>query len=273
MLPSANQMMSSEMKTASCVVVKNESEMILEWIAYHLNLGFDTVFIIDDDSEDDTKEIALRAGRHADVRVSDYGTKEKEMQGEVYATLCRENRDFDWIAFIDCDEFLVTDKASIKDELSAVDAEAVAVNWLMFGSSGHVAKPEGLTIANYTRRAQIDFGPNRHVKTIIRPQSAIRGINPHCFEIEGSYVTADGTPVAWERPGLIATPARDRGLRLNHYFTRSWVHWEKRMARGQLGKTVRTAEDFHKYDRNEVEDRSAAERLGATAHLMSTLRG
>ena len=43
------------MKSAVCAVARNENAYLLEWIDYHLNLGFDKIFLYDNnDPEDDS---------------------------------------------------------------------------------------------------------------------------------------------------------------------------------------------------------------------------
>jgi hypothetical protein len=85
-----------------------------------------------------------------------------------------------------------------------------------------------------------------------------RVLNPHALDLDGATVHSDGTEVLWERPGIVAAgTASHAGWRVHHYFLRSAEHWQRRLARGQLGAEARHAEQFCIYDRNEVEDRSA----------------
>ena len=63
---------------------------------------------------------------------------------------------FEWVGFIDADEFVVIgDNRSIGEFLSEYRTEAgVALHWYMFGSNGHIDRPTaGPVIAEYTRRA------------------------------------------------------------------------------------------------------------------------
>jgi hypothetical protein len=36
------------MKTAICVLIKNEHDYLKEWVDYHLNLGIDEIFLFED---------------------------------------------------------------------------------------------------------------------------------------------------------------------------------------------------------------------------------
>lgn len=41
------------MKSAICSIARNENEYLDEWVTYHLNLGFDHIFIYDNNNPDD----------------------------------------------------------------------------------------------------------------------------------------------------------------------------------------------------------------------------
>src|SRR5690606_38250847 len=71
----------------------------------------------------------------------------------------------DWIAFIDLDEFVVIpEHASIQDFLADYGhLEAIAINWKMFGSSGHEKHEPGLVIERFTRCAKRSFSGNHAV--------------------------------------------------------------------------------------------------------------
>lgn len=58
-----------------------------------------------------------------------------------------------WMALIDADEFLIlTDPGATTMPALLREYEAyggLGVNWRVFGSSGHIDKPEGGTLANF----------------------------------------------------------------------------------------------------------------------------
>lgn len=39
------------MKIAICTIVKNENHYIRNWVSYHLRLGFDTIYLYDNNSD------------------------------------------------------------------------------------------------------------------------------------------------------------------------------------------------------------------------------
>jgi glycosyltransferase involved in cell wall biosynthesis len=264
------------MKAAACVVVRNEQNILPEWIAYHLVAGFDAAIVFDNCSTDATPDIVRSAGQHGDVRLFDWPFTHGRRQTDAYVAACREFAgEFDWMALIDADEFLLPMRhRTVKQWLSQEvfdKADAIAVNWAMFGSSGHETIPEGLVMENYCRRAWDNHGPNRHTKAIVRPGALKAMPNPHAVEVTGATVDALGEPVVWgERHGLAKQVVGLKECRINHYFTRSREDWARRLQRGQV--TRRSWEDFAAYDTNELEDESILRHLERTRDMLTALQ-
>lgn len=277
------------MKTAVCLIVRNEVESIQEWIAFHALAGFDTQIIFDNGSEDGTAALIQQAARHYDIRFHDWQNRSAASQTLAYEAACQAYRlEFDWIAFIDSDEYFVTEEdLPVNTLLARYDGwAAVAVNWAIYGANGHETAPDGLIVEAYTRRAEADFFPNRHVKSIIRPRLAQGFPNPHYFtmaeDIDGHYCDPSGAYMLWlrapEAPGGTMR-GMSRALpdwsvcRVNHYFTRSRAHWQAKLRRGYPADFVqRSAEEFTLYDRNEALDPIAARRAAAVREAVLRLR-
>jgi capsular polysaccharide biosynthesis protein len=247
-------------KIACVAIVKNEERHIAEWLAWQFLIGFDTVLLLDNVSTDRTKEVARGLSPRHDVRIIDWPTGVEDFQNKAYGFAARLLAgEFVWTAFFDTDEFLVLDEGlDLKTCLAARPEPAIAVSWAMFGSSGHRQMPDGLVIENFRYRSSPEFAPNKHVKSIVRPERVRRALNAHAFEVDGDYADIKGKPVIWEFPGYLAAAPDYSGARHNHYFTRSWAHWLEKVARGFPG-AGRTEQEFFEYDRNEIFDGRAAE--------------
>jgi hypothetical protein len=249
------------MKRTACVaMVKNEENHIAEWIGYQIAIGFDTVILLDNCSTDNTKKHAEKLAHYADVRVLDWSIVTPDSQLRAYEHSVQEfGYEFDWMAFFDSDEFLVPNSGL---ELHSVldarrDAAALAIPWSIFGSSGHRERPDGLIVENFLHRSEASFGPNRHVKSVIRPNTIRACLNPHAFDVDGAYQTLAGETITWAHAGVLDhVPDYSYG-KLHHYFTRSWQHWMDKLDRGYRDVTQRKLTDFQIYDRNEVQDTSA----------------
>jgi glycosyltransferase involved in cell wall biosynthesis len=258
------------MKSAICLIVRNEVRDIAEWIAFHALIGFDTQIIFDNRSDDGTAAIVKAAAEMHDVRYHFWPNSTHQSQVLAYEAACDAYRlEFDWMAFVDSDEFVVPEEDILINEfLRGFEGfSGVALHWAIYGSNGHQNFPQGSVLESFTRRAPENFFPARHVKSIIRPGFAGRCANPHCFELRGgrlgSYCDARGRPMAWwpapEAGGIVPGLSKEEpdygGCRINHYFTRSRAHWLAKLKRGYPSDVaVRTMAEFGAYDRNDVED-------------------
>jgi glycosyltransferase involved in cell wall biosynthesis len=122
------------MKTAICLIVRNEARDIAEWIAFHALVGFDTQIIFDNRSDDATPAIINAAGRCYDIRFHDWGNRTPESQVLAYEAACEAYRlEFDWMAFVDSDEFVIPDDPiPINDYLARFEGfSGVALPWAM----------------------------------------------------------------------------------------------------------------------------------------------
>ncbi len=226
---------------AICAIFKNEAPYLLEWIAFHAMIGVDHFMLYDNGSDDGGADL-VRASAFADrVTLSDW--PERPGQLSAYADcIARHAARFAWIAFIDVDEFIhPLDANSLHDVLrhprySAFSA--VLIFWLVFGSSGHLARPAGLVLENYRQRMPADSEVNCHVKTIARG-SALQGVGttPHIFPSSGEACDPAGTPVL--RHALQPSPCHDI-LVLHHYFTKSEADWQAKLQRGKADEALVT---------------------------------
>lgn len=244
------------MKLAAALYVRNEEDDIAEWLAFHHVVGVDRILVFDNLSNDRTRAVVRRAARFAPITLLPWPIRDKRAQNAAYKLALWWLRAFDWVAFIDSDEFLVpTEADSIKPLLARLQAyDALALNWAIYGSSGHDAAPDGLVTERFLRRAEDSFGENRLIKSIVRPGRVHFG-NLHRFDA-ARYADAGGKTVIWDGDDRTRV-AQFSPARVNHYFTRSREHWSRKLARGYRD-IVRPASAFDYYDRNEVHDPVAA---------------
>ncbi len=257
-----------------CLYVLNAENDIQEWIAYHAAIGVETVMIYDNGSSDATAARALAMQSIVDVRVISWAhATGSNAQGEAYMDCVRRfGAEFDWILFLDSDEFLVSLAGQPIQALVEPfpPCGGIAFNWACFGSGGHASPPAGLTIEAFTTRAHDDFDPNRLTKMIIRPDQVQDYLNPHFFRTALPVLRVNGSPVEWTSEGY--TSGVDlSGWRVNHYFVRSRAQWGAKLRRGYRDVT-RSDELFDTYDRNEVRDETVLGRVPEVRALLNRVR-
>ncbi len=74
-----------------------------------------------------------------------------------------------WLGFLDADEFLVFSPGSGLTDINTALAEyehygGLAVNWMMFSSSGHERRPEQTCLEAYTKCLPLNTTESTHVK-------------------------------------------------------------------------------------------------------------
>ena len=169
-------------KIILCVNARDEKNM-KEWVAHHLLLGFDEIYICDH------KSIVPLEGQF------DNFNKGKEKQrvfvrrsediGPVKELFIRQavkqgiDSNAHWMLYLDADEFLVfnSEVKTVQEFMKKYgDYDLVAVSWLMFGSNGHENEPSGFIIDNYTK-SQLKLC--NHIKSFIRPNAFL---HPNCHK-------------------------------------------------------------------------------------------
>lgn len=147
-------------------ILQDEAPYLREWIEFHRLVGVQHFFLFDDRSTDHPEDVLRPYVEAGLVTLQPLPAKVPrfvfDRQREAY-NLClrRFGPCTRWLAFLDLDEFLY---ARDEDDLVAVledyaDAPAVAVNWIFFGTSGHILDPGGLVIEQFTRCRNSPMSP------------------------------------------------------------------------------------------------------------------
>jgi hypothetical protein len=233
-----------------CAIYRDEAPYLPEWIEFHALMGVDRFFLYDNFSTDGHREALAPYLRDGTVLLTSWPKSPPYVQFSAYEHCLRARReDSRWIAFIDLDEFLFSPAGHrVCDVLTEYErAPAVAVNWAVFGTSGHRSKPPGLVIENYVRRTN-DPGYNTHVKSIVDPRrTELYCDNPHFFFYYlGSAVDENHQPVSYARTKQVSFEQ----LRINHYWTKSLSEAKRKVSRIQAGTgEIRPWPDFDELER------------------------
>jgi glycosyltransferase involved in cell wall biosynthesis len=239
-----------EPTAALCAIMKNEGPYILEWVAFHRLIGFNEIFIYDNDSADNTPQLlSSLASREVVHSVAWPSVDEVAPQRAAYADALARVKS-DWICFIDADEFInLKQDDSIQAFLRRFPetASAITLNWRVFGSSGHLTFDSDLVVRRFTRCSPRQARVNRHCKTIARAQD-IQEMHIHrCFLKRGLYVDESGQPVEVENMGLTTKP-RTELVQVNHYVVKSREEYEGKRRRGNANRALSAADKFGRLD-------------------------
>lgn len=254
------------MKKLSIVsIVKDEAPYLEEWLEYHLLQGVSHFHIYDHGSTDSTRKILDNYSEYVTWwpwQFAQLPTVNPQRAAYANALMAHGNSE-DYFAFLDCDEFII-----VKSELypldmildscvEGTDTAVIIANWRLFGTSGHVEKPDGLVIENFTHR-QEDF--NQHVKCFCIPSRVERpGNDAHTFIPKKGYTVRNSRRMIMEQN----TPFHPVGdeipaIEIAHFHTKSKEEYRARLARGRVDITEKKdfEANFPEHDRNEVQDLS-----------------
>jgi hypothetical protein len=213
---------------AAMIRVKDEARFLPEWLAYHLNIGVEHVFIYDNNSSDNAEAVISPFVTRGFATYIKWPKTPASPSSQI-DFLARFGCEAEWVAFFDADEFLFERTPGLLLDVlrRSTKLPAIAINWRYFGSSGHEQIPDGLIIENFT---QSDLNLDRHVKVIARPSAIHRYRNPHNFYYRAGRLarTPDGRRVT----GSFSEPEDDLPLVLRHYVYRSKADYERKAVRG-----------------------------------------
>lgn len=243
-------------------IAKYEAPYIGEWVKYHLSQGVDRIYLYDNESPDGMHEILEPYIQNGKVVYTLMPGKARQLDAYNDAIRRFRNRT-KYMAFIDCDEFLV---AEVEDKTltEVVDAilktswrrAGLAVNWRMYGSSGYTEKPKGLVTENYLYRGDGNSKGSDCIKTIANPRLIKEYRHVHfptyyrgVYSVNECGQRVDG----WSNPCY-----NTQRIRINHYFTKSKQEWIERRSRGKADtmdlEDKRTMQEFYQHDHNDIYD-------------------
>ena len=249
------------MDVAAVLICKDENEYLLEWCEWHYAIGFDSLIVFDDHSRLPLAETvsSFPAPLIDAIEVIPWNDTSAHRQQLSYLCALRNRGDsFDWMAFLDTDEFIVLKQdASIKTFLARYeDYAGIAINWQVFGANGKESR-SGSQIDTLTWRATTDHGVNRHVKSIVQPQNIV----DRCPGAPHSFLGANGLFTVNEQgarvDGPFSSPVSVQTAQINHYYLRSREEYLHKCNRGRADcNQERDGSLFDKIDAemSEVED-------------------
>jgi hypothetical protein len=246
---------------AGCAIYKNEAHCLGEWLEFHRLVGFEKFYLYDNASTDHHHEVLEPFVRDGFVELIDWPV----VPGQIpaYQHCLRRARDeARWVGFFDVDEFCFSPLGRpVPEVLGEYESHAgVGVCIVLFGTSNHVEKPDGLVTENYVLR---ESKPRNHVKSIVDPRRTVECMSPHYFRylqpiwpgIWAEVLAVDerrrDIPISWTESASVEQ------LRLNHYYFKSESEATEKFKHGQAHnaqlRDARILDFLH--ESNAVEDR------------------
>lgn len=233
-------------------IFKDEARYLDEWLTFHHGVGVEHFYLYDDGSTDGSADVLRPWIRAGVVTLRSWPTHRGQVPAYNECVRRVRNRTR-WLAFIDIDEFLFSPAApDLRAVLHAyADLPAIFVYWVLFGSSGHVARPQGPVVESYTRcldlatAAQDDFdhraepGKANYVtgwaqdgKSIVNPRLVRRYVVHKPGELWRGRLLDENRCEPLQRQAGASLSCQV--LRINHYWSRSIEDLQDKVRRGSV---------------------------------------
>lgn len=233
------------MRVGLVCIAKDEDNYIQEWINYHKKIGFDEIFIYQNNWRFN-KEIP---------NVTKFKFDGYLQQLNAYNHFINKNFwNFDWVAFFDIDEFLVLKKHLTVKEflLDYQNYNAIGINWVFFGDNGIKEVTDYSSIKRFTKREKSVWPA---VKCITRLSNS---------QVEPKYNSVHHPNLEWvdchKRPnkGPTTKIPSDDIAQINHYWCKTQKEFEIKCRKGRaVSQTPLTNEMFNNHNHNQLEDFTA----------------
>lgn len=266
--------------------MRDEAPFLLEWLAYHQEIGFTDFLVFSNDCADGTDRMLDRLAALGHLRHlpnQRMGDKTVQWQALNRAMGEPELGGDGWVLVSDVDEFLCIHAGEGRlDDLfaTAPDAEAFSIPWRMFGNAGVTTMAEAPILRQFTRAAPDRLlWPWRAVqyKTLFRMNDSVARLGVHRPRRrtplpQGAWLDGSGRVVPDHGGTVILDPAPRYDLaQMNHYALGTLEDFMVKRARGRPNHSDTAIDLAYWIERNlcETEDRRILRLIDAVEHRVA----
>lgn len=250
-------------------IAKFESDYIDEFVNYHLQLGFNHIYIYDNEDTPTYKKLLHNYIDKITVIHLPFNNYSKGVQYVALDNFIEKylfTTNITHVAHIDIDEFIVLKKhnniCDFIDEYITGDCQGICMNWRMFGSSGKIEKTnEPVT----TRFTMCKIKGHKTFKTLYKKDNFIKYNTCHDIVLSDGYIksTTGNIAVQWINNDIDFSV-----IQLNHYKCKTFPEFKVIQTRGRADFNKKThnkqndrydniEKNFKQYDINEMEELTA----------------
>lgn len=231
------QLFHTKPKVCLGAIAKNENHYLREWVEHYHDLGFDKIFLFDNND---------RNGERFDEVIQDYIDEgfvevfdvrgQSNMQITSFDRLYHSQaaQKFDWITFFDIDEFLFLDDCKFIQEFVTQPQYApfncIAINWKYFDDNnlpqviGGDFRVKTRFTHEYLQPKSVSFAEHKFSKRIMKtkiPGLVINSSHGPINRISSSETVYNG---AKSNPGVICCNVEGKPLKVNYLCFEDWSH-------------------------------------------------
>lgn len=258
------------MKISIVSIFRDESKYLKEWIEFHLLVGVDKFYLVNNNSIDDFEIVLSPYILSGVVVLSNITTEIKnntpgfnneqilvhdfiQKMNEIISSL-----DDDWVIHLSTDEFLFpTEKNNIKEVLINYNDNVgeVSVNWTLFGNNNIYLNENELLIEKLTKSSKPDNVENFQVKPIFKPKCINYIPSVHFVSLKSEFIKVDANENQNNfRNNYEVITRVYHPLHINHYrlrdlsWTESKIEMYKLWGRNDLLNLNKSYNDIENYN-------------------------
>jgi hypothetical protein len=244
-------------------IAKKETDYIEEFVKYHLALGFEYIYIYDNEDVPTYENILNKYIDKIKVIHLPNNNYYKPVQymalDDFIVNYLNVNDKITHVIHIDIDEFIVLKKhnniCDFITEYIINDCEGIAINWRFFGSGGLIQKTSEPVTCRFTT---CEINGNKHIKTLFKKDNFARYNTCHDVYLSKGFIKNT-------KGGVVNGPYNEdidfSVIQLNHYKCKTYTEYFNSRQRGRADKNNHKIENrmeinssFNTYDINEVHD-------------------
>lgn len=208
--------------SAVILLIKDENRYLAEWLDWHLNLGFDHIYIYDNGNKEDVQDIVSTypEENRGKITAIDWRGHHTHIQQDAYNHFLNNyGQDVRWGLFIDSDEFLrFTDEESTTVNDFLRDYEDYTEIWgyeVEYDANGQEIYENKPVRERFTRRTNVREG--FYHKNFIQVNRIDRMIMHYAFYDPDKHMLFENEK---GNQDLFA---------IDHYYTKSWEEWQEKI--------------------------------------------
>lgn len=254
------------MKAVIVAIAKMEQDYIEEWVKYHLHIGFDQIFLYDNEDipfyESFLKKYSSKL-KVIHLPGNRYNKGVQYIALDHFVENYMRTNGITHVTHIDIDEFIILKKHSnihdfIKEYIIGQSA-GIGMNWRFFGDSGFTTQTEKSMLNRFTKT---EIKGNQHIKTIFDIRYFKKFHQCHSIEVSPGFkiMATDGRVIN----GPFNKEPNFDVIQLNHYKSKTYEEFVKLAMRGRAGGQEGTSHNlsiinnldtmFNSTNKNEIED-------------------
>ena len=234
-----------KIKICLCVIGKNENLYIKEFIGYYEKLGYNHIYLYDNNDVnggkfEDIIEDEIKKGFVSLINFKGIQGRHINPQLKAYQDCYEKNyKKYDWLSFYDIDEYLQLIPPNLKIQEFLINkrfnhCQNVKINWVIFTNNNSLYfedKPleERVNIPVFNSKTNI------HIKSTVRGKLSqnywSKALNPHTSVVNFTACSSSGKIVKYKSPFI--NPPDIKFAFLKHHQNKSFEEYCIKIKRGR----------------------------------------